>query len=343
MKLAHIHIDAYKVFQDFDIDFRHNGKAQNLIVITGINGSGKTTLLRDVIPKADFPTTLDGYVEMEDGDKIIPFFLSVADENDINNKVFSNIIFYKADELSSVSRLQDEIIRYVDKLVYEQGKTSFEAYTNIQTLIENIFSGFNLQVRFKGINRDKQLLFMNLNGDEFGIEGLSGGERQILSKVFPLFADDMSGRIILFDEPEESLHPSWQNRLIPILRKCTENNDCQFIIATHSPQIISAARKEEIRILKRDDDGFVKAGTCTEGPYGWTVEKVLTEIQGVDYTRVPEVEDKLAELYKMLEEGKHDSGQFKDKLSELETAIGFTDRDLALIRMEVIRKKKKLS
>lgn len=343
MKLAHIHIDAYKVFQDFDIDFRHNGKAQNLIVITGINGSGKTTLLRDVIPKADFPTTLDGYVEMEDGDKIIPFFLSVADENDINNKVFSNIILYKADELSSVSRLQDEIIRYVDKLVYEQGKTSFEAYANIQTLIENIFSGFNLQVRFKGINRDKQLLFMNLNGDEFGIEGLSGGERQILSKVFPLFADDMSGRIILFDEPEESLHPSWQNRLIPILRKCTENNDCQFIIATHSPQIISAARKEEIRILKRDVDGFVKAGTCTEGPYGWTVEKVLTEIQGVDYTRVPEVEDELTELYKMLKEGKYDSGQFKDKLSELEAAIGFTDRDLALIRMEVIRKKKKLS
>lgn len=103
MKLAHIHNDAYKVFQDFDIDFRHNGKAQNLIVITDINGSGETTLLRDVIPKADFPTTMDGYVEMEDGDKIIPFFLSIADENDINNKVFSNIILYKADELSSVN------------------------------------------------------------------------------------------------------------------------------------------------------------------------------------------------------------------------------------------------
>lgn len=342
MKLAHIHIDAYKFFKDFDIDFCYNGKAQNLIVITGINGSGKTTLLRDVIPQNNFHTLLDGYIEMEVNENIIPFFLSVTGENDINKKVFSNIIFYKADELSSVSRLQEEIIRYVDKLVYEQGKTSFEAYNNIQALIEKIFSGFELQVRFNGINRNKQLLFTNLNGDEFGIDGLSGGERQILSKIFPLFVDDMNGHIILFDEPEESLHPSWQNRLIPILRKCSEDNGCQFIIATHSPQIISAARKEEIRILKRDESGFVKAGSCMEGPYGWTVEKVLTEIQGVDYTRVPEVEDELGELYKMLEEDKFDTDQFKEKLHKMEAAIGFADRDLALIRMEVIRKKKKL-
>lgn len=37
MKLKHIHIDAYKVFNDFDIDFCHADKILNLIVITGVN------------------------------------------------------------------------------------------------------------------------------------------------------------------------------------------------------------------------------------------------------------------------------------------------------------------
>lgn len=337
MKLKHIHIDAYKVFRDFDIDFCYDGKVQNLIIITGINGNGKTTLLRDVIAEKDSRTAINGYMEVEDAEKTVQTLLSLPD-----NHIFSNIVLYKTDESSSVERLQNEIIRYVDKQVYEQGKTSFEAYNNIQTLIENIFPNFNLQIRFKGINRDKKLIFTNLSGDEFGIDGLSGGERQILSKIFPLFTDDMKGHVILFDEPEESLHPSWQNRLVPILRKCAKDNDCQFIIATHSPQIISAARKEEIRILKRNDKGVVQARTCMDGPYGWTVEKVLTEIQDVDYTRVPEVEEKLLELFRMLEEGKYDTAEFKEKLSYLESAIGFTDRDLALIRMEIIRRKKKL-
>lgn len=53
MKLKHIYLDSYKVFQDFDIDFCHTGKTQNLVVITGMNGNGKTTLLRDVISGTD--------------------------------------------------------------------------------------------------------------------------------------------------------------------------------------------------------------------------------------------------------------------------------------------------
>lgn len=65
------------------------------------------------------------------------------------------------------------------------------------------------------------------------------------------------------------------------------------------------------------------------------------EIQGVDYIRVPEVEDELNELTRMVEENQYDTDKFKKKLSIMEATIGFTDKDLALIRMEIIRKKKK--
>lgn len=341
MKLKHIHIDAYKVFHDFDIDFCHADKIQNLIVLTGINGNGKTTLLRDVIAGDDAAIKPKGIVTIENKGKVETFSLPDISGNKAYKEAFSNVIFYKADDKSSVGQLQDEIIRYVDKFVYVQGKTSFEAYGKIQALIEDIFSGFNLQVRFKGIDENKKLIFTNMNNEEFGIESLSSGEQQILSKVFPLFTDSMKEHVILIDEPEDSLHPSWQTRLIPILRRCAKNNDCQVILATHSPQIIASVRKEEIRIFTRDNEGYVKVSACSDGPYGWTIEKVLMEIQGVDYIRVPEVEDELDELSRMVEEGQYDTDEFKKKLSDMEANIGFTDRDLALIRMEIIRKKKK--
>lgn len=340
MKLKHIHIDAYKVFHDFDIDFCHNGNIQSLIVITGINGNGKTTLLRDVIA-GDASVKPKGTVTIENKGKIETFSLPDISKDEEYYQAFSNVIFHKANDKSSVNQLQDEIIRYVDKYVYVLGKTSFEAYNKIQALIEDIFSNFNLQVRFKGIDENKKLIFTNMNNEEFGIEGLSSGEQQILSKVFPLFTDSMKEHVILIDEPEDSLHPSWQAHLIPILRRCAKSNDCQIILATHSPQIIASVRKEEIRIFTRGNDGYVKVGTCSESPYGWTIEKVLMEIQGVDYIRVPEVEDGLNELTRMVEQNQYDTDEFKKKLSDMETTIGFADKDLALIRMEIIRKKKK--
>lgn len=342
MKLKHIHIDAYKVFHNFDIDFCHAGKIQNLIVITGVNGNGKTTLFRDVIAGNDAAVKPKGSITIENNGNEETFLLPDISGNKAYKEAFSKVIFYKADDRSSVSQLQNEIIRYVDKFVYVQGKTSFEAYSKIQALIEDIFAGFNLQVRFKGIDENKKLIFTNKKNEEFGLEGLSSGEQQILSKVFPLFTESMKEHVILIDEPEDSLHPSWQTRLVPILRRCAKNNDCQVILATHSPQLIASVRKEEIRIFIRDENDHVKVGTCSGGPYGWTIEKVLMEIQGVDYIRVPEVEEELKELTKMVEEDKYDTDEFKKKLSGLEATIGFTDQDLALIRMEVMRKKKKL-
>lgn len=341
MKIKHVHIDEYRVFHDFDIDFCVNGGPQNLIVITGVNGNGKTTLFRDVIWGMDAPLKPKCIITVQDDAGINTFQLPMQAANERYIEVFSKIKLYEAGDHNSVEQLQKEIVGYVDKSVYEKGRTSFDAYSEIQCLIDDIFNGFNLQVRFKSLNRDKKLIFTNSRNEEFGIEGLSSGELQILSKVFVLFTDDMKGTVILIDEPESSLHPSWQTRILPVLRRCAESNDCQIIVATQSPQVIASAHKNEIRFLVRNDEGYVKAEICNNNPYGWTVEKVLTEIQGVKNLRVPEIEDKLSTLKKLLQEKLYETEGFKKLFSELEDILGYSDRDLVLIRMEVIRKKKK--
>lgn len=341
MKIKHIHIDAYKVFRDFDIDFSQSGKPQNLVVVTSVNGNGKTTLFRDIIAGVDGTKKPQCLITVEDEKGLNTFTLPLQSANDRFIEDFSKVRFYETGDNCSISQLKKEIVGYVDKFVYENGKTSFDAYSEIQRLIDDIFNGFNLQIRFKSLNREKELIFINSQGNEFGVDGLSSGELQILSKVFVLFTDDMKGHVILIDEPESSLHPSWQARILPVLRRCTEINDCQVIVATQSPQVIASAHKDEIRCLVRDAEGYVKSEVCNNSPYGWTVEKVLLEIQGVENLRVPEIESKLSELKKQIREDKYESKEFKDRVLELENVLGYSDQDLVLMRMEVIRKKKK--
>lgn len=324
MKLKHIHIDKYKVFKDFDIDFCHNGIPQKMIIIAGINGSGKTTLLKDVIMDAEKYSSFCNVEFEREG-------LSGEDEG---------IIFYIDSNYGDAEDLKKAIIEYVDKQIYEEGRTATEAYIDIRNKINSIFDGFNLQVRFFGLNRNKELLFTGNQGDVFDMEGLSSGEKHILSNIFSFMLMGEKDAIILIDQPEDSLHPVWQNRLVSLLRTYAEQNNCQFILATHSPQIISSARKEELRLLKRGEDGNIEVQSDFTGAYGWTVERVLTDIQGVKYLRVPEVEKKLEQLRSLIADNRYDTPEFKERFADMEALLGLSDIDIVAMRLEIMRKKK---
>ena len=51
MKLKHVHIDDYKLFHDFDIDFCDEKGPLPIVVIAGVNGTGKSTLLSYIKPQ----------------------------------------------------------------------------------------------------------------------------------------------------------------------------------------------------------------------------------------------------------------------------------------------------
>lgn len=341
MKIKQIHIADYKVFKDFTISFcGKDQKILDIVVLAGINGSGKSTLL-DFVCQSNFPKEEpSGHVCISDSDSDSIIFSFPGNMIESTYRpVLDSII---RPEIKTGSGNSDEltrqILKYVDKIVYVDGKTSYEAYGNIQAMLDDIFNEFSLAVRFKGIDADKNLVFQDIKGNTFGIDALSDGERQLLSKIFPLFFNDIEGKVIILDEPEESLHPSWQAVLLPLLRKCSERKGCQIILATHSPQIISSAHSDELRIMTKDENGHIKAETCGEGPYGWTIEKILLEVQGVRFNRDPEIENRLEVLRDKLDRGEFRTEEFENELASLETILGYSDKDLILIRMERLRK-----
>lgn len=177
---------------------------------------------------------------IEDHGEMRTYTLPISPSDESYKKTFSNIILCRACDKKSIEQLQKGIIKYVDEIVSVQGKTYNKACNEIRTLIENIFSDFKPQIQFNRISEKNQLIFTNINNDEFGIEELSSGELEILSKLFPLCIKSMKEHIILIDEPEASLDPSWHFGYIATIRRIALMNDCQFILATHSPHILSS-------------------------------------------------------------------------------------------------------
>ncbi|BAV99429.1 conserved hypothetical protein [Lysobacter enzymogenes] len=79
--------------------------------------------------------------------------------------------------------------------------------------------------------------------DNYGpisLRSASSGEQCMLVLMLGIAGYIEDGSVILIDEPEISLHPEWQEDFMDLLKASFRRyKRCQFIIATHSPQIIS--------------------------------------------------------------------------------------------------------
>jgi predicted ATP-dependent endonuclease of OLD family len=94
---------------------------------------------------------------------------------------------------------------------------------------------------------------------------LSHGEKTLFGQLLNVYyfskKSDNQNLLFLFDEPEISLHPRWQqsyiNELYDLLKKLDKNY--QFIFASHSPFILSDLPKENVIFLEKDEQtGYCK-------------------------------------------------------------------------------------
>ncbi|HDK6718330.1 TPA: ATP-binding protein [Klebsiella quasipneumoniae] len=76
--------------------------------------------------------------------------------------------------------------------------------------------------------------------ESFSISDASSGQQCMLLNILGVASSIEDNSLILIDEPEISLHPEWQETYIELLTESFIHiKGCHFIIATHSPQIVS--------------------------------------------------------------------------------------------------------
>ena len=211
--------------------------------------------------------------------------------------------------------------------------------------INEIFEILDLDIKISGISKNAKSIpiFTNSAGDKFDINELSSGEKQLFLRTLAIKMLNPENSIILIDEPELSLHPKWQQRIVDVYRKIGKNN--QIIIATHSPHILGSVKKENIMLLDKDDEGkiVIKTGDELYDSYGQPTDRVLKDIMGLETTRNPKVFKLLEEVRKIVDRDEYNSDKFKEKYRELKGILGSKDEDIFLIDMDIkIRKKRGL-
>jgi predicted ATP-binding protein involved in virulence len=179
----------------------------------------------------------------------------------------------------------------------------------------------------------------NDNNEEMLISKLSAGYQSLLWMIMDLAyrvcllnpelrnMSDIKG-IVLIDEVDMHLHPKWQWNIIKALSTTFEN--VQFIIATHSPIVISSTKDANI-ILLDENHNVVYLPDC----YGYSVEDVLrfrqesvsrpknvnvlinTMNEAIDDENFGEAEETLSQLKKILGA---DNSEYKRMVNIVEDA-----------------------
>ena len=249
--------------------------------------------------------------------------------NVVNTNLIKDIPSYIATKMiSAMLKNKNEKVGDVQKKVFNE--------------INEIFENLSIDVKVEDISQDGRniTLFTNSSGDEFDINELSSGEKQLFLRTLAIKMLNPENSIILIDEPELSLHPKWQQKIVDVYRKIGENN--QIIIATHSPHILGSVRKENIMLLDKDDEGqiVVRTGDELYDSYGQPTERILEDIMGLKTTRNQEIFDKLEKIREMVNEDKYETDNFKKEYGDLKEILGTMDEDIMLIDMEIqIRRK----
>jgi predicted ATP-binding protein involved in virulence len=86
--------------------------------------------------------------------------------------------------------------------------------------------------------------------------------------------------VVLIDEVDMHLHPAWQQVVIQSLRGAFPL--VQFIFSTHSPQVLTTVKRENIRVLGRDANGLWQAVMPDHSPFARESKDALAYVMKVD-------------------------------------------------------------
>lgn len=151
---------------------------------------------------------------------------------------------------------------------------------------------WELLLRLGHVNVRSTTFRLKSNGQLLHGDRLSSGQWSWLGGFGALIAEIRDGSLLLVDEPENSLHPQWQQDFIGELHAIVSKFvDCQVIVATHSPLIASGVSPEwgSIRTLTRPSraGAFVKSVKLPTA-YGWSASDVYDGVFGLKSSRAPE-------------------------------------------------------
>jgi predicted ATP-binding protein involved in virulence len=180
---------------------------------------------------------------------------------------------------------------------------------------------------------EDRLVAVHATHGRLGIDQMSDGIRAMIAMVADIafratklnphwgsMASQWTPGIVLIDEVDMHLHPEWQQVVLQALMEAFPR--MQFVVTTHSPQVLSTIRRENIRVLGADTDGHLVAAQPLAMTYGEPSGDVMHSVMFVDPQ--PPVQEKadLQRLTELVDQGLYQEPEAVELLERLTAALG---------------------
>ena len=234
-------------------------------------------------------------------------------------------------------REQDRLQRFAAAL--ETGKDPAQVRApHMEAVQDAVVACLEGATRFRYSAATQELVVAFADGVELPLSLLCDGQRGLMAlaadiawravQLNPAWGREAPKKVegvVLIDEIDLHLHPRWQRAAVRNL--ITAFPRLQFVITTHSPQVLGEAQPEWVRIL--GDDGEV---TTVAYANGKDSNSILSDLMGAN-SRSPVMQERIHALGRLLVERRIDDAHAA--LVELEASLGADDSALAVPRWEL--------
>jgi predicted ATP-binding protein involved in virulence len=128
---------------------------------------------------------------------------------------------------------------------YENLKKKKDDIFRTQSEFFKVFKLFFPKDKEVILSSQNQLVMKTYNG-HISLNELSSGEKQMIILLGQIYLSENRPILYIADEPEVSLHVKWQDKIVDAL--ITINPNAQFLLATHSPDVIGRRRDFALKV-----------------------------------------------------------------------------------------------
>jgi len=142
----------------------------------------------------------------------------------------------------------------VDIVINSKGVFDGDTGSKIDVMYSDLLEVGLLKVRDVALRKRGMI-------SEIQISDASSGEQCVLMSLLGIAGHIQDNSLVCIDEPEICLHPEWQEKYIELIMESFSGfRNCHFVIATHSPQIVSNLASENCFVLDMQKGETVSAG-----------------------------------------------------------------------------------
>lgn len=130
-------------------------------------------------------------------------------------------------------------------------KAKLDALKNIQQQLSSFTGCLNSFLSYKRITysiQDGFNIIQDNTNEPIDFKDLSSGEKQLMLLFSNAILASSQATIFIIDEPEISLNIKWQRKLLNYLLQLTPNNNTQYLIATHSIELLTNQKQNVIKL-----------------------------------------------------------------------------------------------